>query len=525
MKEPRYDDKGDLVLESVEQLSYDELDAWIRARLTGYDLGRAGPNEAPHDQLVAIYSTLNRLAREDLQKILSVFIEEFATDEESVWRAEPGTYLFLLFDPVLLNAPLTETVVARLTALLEDKLALSTLLRSQNHRRVLQGLVTLGYRANVDFWRWHASVGDQDVLPTIFEGFCNLDLSAAFEWLGERPRPDVAGDIVLNYLPYLLEVFGLSPLRPLLTRLIPNLPNEYIRQVVDYLRDMGLPLDDMLEDMAPPEHTPPLHPITTPYLESAEVLDPPEIIMGGRIVEGAEELRALYQEFFAGADWNKVSEKLGNLLPQLIQDRATNSDRTATAILHDLFQSTIQALDVNLRGPAELRIDQRACKDIWVAAQPFLDLVEQRHGGMYEATVARLNKGLHITLFQFDRTYFDEFVEKLKNDDGLRENVTIDKPEDTCQVRYIPVDNSLTPLEFSVWNPGLNDMAGFINIGDRIKLIAQSGQYRLGSKVVMKQVVDKFQVDRLYEALRKFEEDARLDAKVVAINGGREHIR
>jgi hypothetical protein len=148
-------------------------------------------------------------------------------DPHSIWRSDSGRFLFLLFDPVLLHSARKEYVIEQLTNLLQDNVLVAEITGTANHRRVLQGLVTLRFRGNVDFWRWQASIGSQDVFPAIFEGLCNLDLVAGFDWLSGHINPDVSSRIVLDYLPYLINAFGFSTLRPVLLPLLPKLPDPY----------------------------------------------------------------------------------------------------------------------------------------------------------------------------------------------------------------------------------------------------------------------------------------------------------
>lgn len=103
---PSYTSDGELIIESIDQLSRQELRDWVHARLHGRDpVRRTGTGERLHYLLTEVYPHLDRRTCEAVQNILIHFLNDLGNNPESDWLDDSGEELLILMDPMLLHAP------------------------------------------------------------------------------------------------------------------------------------------------------------------------------------------------------------------------------------------------------------------------------------------------------------------------------------------------------------------------------------------------------------------------------------
>jgi hypothetical protein len=182
----------------------------------------------------------------------------------------------------------------------------------------------------------------------------------------------------------------------------------------------------------------------------------------------------ILRDLVRSGDAERALDALARELPFLAREAARNHpERPLADFVQDLTYATLQALKVNFKAVAELRTEQAESKYdlVWVAAYPFLDLVDKTDGGFYDTTLAKLNAGTTFVFFQSDRKYFDALCQKLKNDPQVAAAVDLTESSPHCQVQYVECrDHVILALNLALWNPGRPNMVGFINQGDPIAL-------------------------------------------------------
>jgi hypothetical protein len=220
-------------------------------------------------------------------------------------------------------------------------------------------------------------------------------------------------------------------------------------------------------------------------------------------VVAIDQLQSVFSEFIVSYDLRRTMTELGTVLPIVIRQQALNSRRSVPDIVHDLFDRMIEALEINWRRTAELRLEQGSGRltEVWVAAYPFLDHVDETHKGMYETVRKNLCDGAKYVYFQPDRKYFDILRAKLARDAIVAAaRVVLDE-----RLHFIDTDPKLLRLAtFSVWNPQEPRQMEVLVLPHHqnpIQLVDESGVSRVASNVTMLKVSNRAQAEVLYEQL------------------------
>lgn len=272
-----------------------------------------------------------------------------------------------------------------------------------------------------------------------------------------------------------------------------------------YLVSLGRPLPDI--DIDAPSRQPPallLRPVP-----------PDSTLHSSECVVGIGHLQSAFSEYLASADLRESMRDLGKVLPDVIEQQALTSRRSVPDIVHDLFDSVVQALEVNWWRPFELRLEQgsQTFVEIWVAAYPFLDHVDEEHNGMYQTVRQKLCEGARYVYFQPDRKYFDILRARLMHDKATAgAHVRFDEPDPECQLRFIEAHTPFVKIEtFSIWNPNRpHDMQAFVLPPQQrpIKVIEDVGVWKVASRVTMCQIKDRAQAEVLYDQLEPLYKNA-----------------
>lgn len=251
MNRPYVNKQGEVDPKSVDQLSRDDLEHWIRARLQRKDLivpGGAHGNEMPHYLLALLYPQLERQTQKEFQDIVIGVLKDLANDPESDWSGEPGHECIMLADPVLIQSPRREEAV---DLLLDIVNALWSKLGPwpNLHFRALQGLIALRHRNTIDFWREQIQVGDLRYSPVVLEGLALIDVAAPFNLLKEIRWDDAVDDGITGLLPSLLEDYGTAKVAGAIEDVLPELPSRGYNSLLSFCEQEGITLS--LRDKSP----------------------------------------------------------------------------------------------------------------------------------------------------------------------------------------------------------------------------------------------------------------------------------
>jgi RNA polymerase sigma factor (sigma-70 family) len=205
---PRVADDGSIDISSVNEMKSEDISEWLRTRLQGRDLGFSGGNkgdDSPHYLVAVLYPRLERATRFDIEAAVVSFLRDLATNQNSEWLGKPGTELFMLSDPVLVNSTQREIVIDTLLGLANR---MSPRTEPNLHLKSLQALVAMRHRASRQFWQEQFKLGGEAYTPTILGGLRLVDLSTVIDWMGETAWSEGVEAAIVGILPILLEEYG-----------------------------------------------------------------------------------------------------------------------------------------------------------------------------------------------------------------------------------------------------------------------------------------------------------------------------
>jgi hypothetical protein len=240
------DERGWLDRSSVASLSKDELRDWVAARLHGRDTlvpgdGRQG--EYPHHLFASIYPELDRDSRSYIRDIVQEFLRDMARNENTTWRGGAAHALLLLAQrlherefiaPIREMAESGKFFVNHIEELSEDV-----------HRRLLQSLVALDWKAPVEFWHEQFRLAPTRHAGVAIAGLRITDPQHAIDLLPHLPWDDESvQDQTRVALRGLLQVYPHSYIGELLTGIRPQLSvpvqgliRRFLPEVSPFIRD------------------------------------------------------------------------------------------------------------------------------------------------------------------------------------------------------------------------------------------------------------------------------------------------
>jgi hypothetical protein len=242
---PMIDDKGFIKIETVKDLSFDNLRNWIKEVLFNKDPGAGGDKtDLPHGLLKRVYHEIDPKVREVFQDAVLLHLKDLSQNPYSEWLGEQGDELLLLVSSIF-HAPIhSRRPVDLLLSMANQKRFLSTE-RKNLHRRALQTLVSIRYRAHPEFWYEQYQIGGNEYAPIILAGLSLRDISKAFEWIKENASNEAAITALFNRLPLMMEEYGGDKISPYLRDLIPILSNPFLEELQKHAERLNVELGNI----------------------------------------------------------------------------------------------------------------------------------------------------------------------------------------------------------------------------------------------------------------------------------------
>lgn len=218
----RVTDNGQLDPDSVEELSRDELRAWIRDRLHEEDTRVQDDPKQDVGQYYlvgAVYDDLDPEAQERVQDVLMSFLRRMK-NEPGTWTGQPAHALLLLVMEIG-----DSDFAGPIRRMAEDEVALE---RDDEglHARLLQALVELGEEMDAEFWERQL---DHDTSRYATYAFAGLQRQNLYQALGTvLPAVDLEDDDLRATL--------YSELRGLLAS--EEHTHDHLRTVIDDIRSL-----------------------------------------------------------------------------------------------------------------------------------------------------------------------------------------------------------------------------------------------------------------------------------------------
>ena len=189
-------DDGTLNIGSVDDLSPDELSAWVEARLHGTDVeapGGAREGVGQYYLVGAIYPDLRLSTKRDIRDILLRLLRQMAAGHAD-WRGRAGDDMLLL--AMQIGAP---DLIAPVKLMAEQEIALEPP-NPERHARIVQTLVSLGEKMTERFWK-DLVERDADLYLTL--SFAGLRLHSVYQALGLLCDIDLDEDTQAKLYPSL----------------------------------------------------------------------------------------------------------------------------------------------------------------------------------------------------------------------------------------------------------------------------------------------------------------------------------
>jgi len=207
---------GQIDMAAFTEMSAPELKDWICERLLSAAPGvyaAAQTAEPAHYIIQRLYEHADAALREDvrraLQEILGVLV-----DGNQQWPVQAVVELLQVLEPVFRESD----------DILDVKSAIHTAIDGDSvgpfkvdsvRRASLQALVGLRDRCGYEFWKHQYEELGPSALATVFEGLTLYSVDAAIHWMGTQPETAELRACVVNYLPLLIEDYGLARIEAL----------------------------------------------------------------------------------------------------------------------------------------------------------------------------------------------------------------------------------------------------------------------------------------------------------------------
>jgi len=233
---PAVDEQGIIIMDTVNDLPFVDLQRWIMMVLFGDEpAAGGGREEPPHVFLKRVYDQVDPHVRETFEEAVLNHLADFVRDSDREWEGECADELLLLVAAVFRDSHRSGAPVDLLLCASDQELLRETGQLSL-HWRVLQTLIGVRHRATPEFWHRQYMIGGDEYALIVLAGLSLTGVSLAVEWVIRNRQSEAVINALLSRLPWLVEQYGTAPeLSSGLRYLLPRLPKP---QAVD-LQDVG----------------------------------------------------------------------------------------------------------------------------------------------------------------------------------------------------------------------------------------------------------------------------------------------
>jgi len=243
MNKIKVSETGEVDIKSIEDLSYDELKEWIELRLHDKDTQipsdfRQG--DTPYYIISLLYPKLERHVREDIDRIVREFVRDMARNPDTVWKGEAGHQLLLLVNSIRAEETLgfLLEMAESCVFFVEDVPSLEKDL----HFRVLQTLVSLGYRASSEFWFKQYDLAPERYAKIVFNGLALITPEQAIRFMFSIDSVETVERILFITFPSLLNKYGTAQIAPLVEEYLPEMQPGVRAAVQSFFAEEGYDL-------------------------------------------------------------------------------------------------------------------------------------------------------------------------------------------------------------------------------------------------------------------------------------------
>ncbi len=205
MMEPRTDNRGQLIPNSLRGLDDPSLETWLQAHLKGENLSITGDVYSygrPSYLITEIFNEIDSDTRERIRQIILKSLKQ-VRDGEGKWSDEAVMELLLLVETYFPKTQYRDTVIGLLKQLYERWVKEGNL---ELQRRVLQELLGLEYQASdPDFWYKVANSEDLFGLALYGLWLQKRGWAKVLEFLPSMPNSELAFSQVISTLNFILE--------------------------------------------------------------------------------------------------------------------------------------------------------------------------------------------------------------------------------------------------------------------------------------------------------------------------------
>jgi hypothetical protein len=302
-KRPRIDERGEIVLQSVEEMTKNDLHDWMADRLAGRDTDvpldpRGGA--LPHYAFVTLSKRLGASAQKNLALAVELRLNQLVSNPGN-FSTNEADYLLQLAPRIVVSDPGVERRAEQALEKVLGALHPAPLTEwpgdDDRHGllsiRALQGMVLLRSSKPAEFWQRQAAERGPLFISLMFEAQCVNEPEEALRWLATLDwSTHVPATCLDNMLPSLLRSYSRPKLEGWITALLLPVLDPASRAAVEKIcADNGVPLD---------RETAPVQAGKYRDLHAHGLLTPDVILMqSGRLRRLAEKARLALAEEFA----------------------------------------------------------------------------------------------------------------------------------------------------------------------------------------------------------------------------------
>lgn len=251
---PLVDEQGFLKIESVNSLSFAQLSNWIKMVLFRKDLGTGGDRTiSPYVFLKRVYHQLDPYVREAFHDAVLQHLADFASKKKAEWQAEVADQLLLLVGAVFRDSPRSNAPIDFLISITEQERFFQIEAQKNLHKRALQSLISIKYKANTEFWITQFKKGGDEYASIALSGLSLNSISITFEWIIDNASNNAVVNALFRRLPLLVKEYDCENISSHLRKLGPFLSDNHQNALYKNALRLGINLLSVFENFSIPE--------------------------------------------------------------------------------------------------------------------------------------------------------------------------------------------------------------------------------------------------------------------------------
>lgn len=217
--------KGGLEIpDKINTMPYKGVEQLIVGILKGKIITSGNRDELPSSLLANIFHKLDPEVRLIFKDVILEILSDLANNPNSSWRDNSGDEMLLLVSDIFSDVTSARNPIDLLLYIADKRWDLINC-EENLHRRAVQALIDLQYKASEQFWKDIYRQGGSEYSNVVLTGLSLSGLSSAFDWLEEREYAPSILSALISLLPLLREEYGIDKLSEYTARIRPHIPD------------------------------------------------------------------------------------------------------------------------------------------------------------------------------------------------------------------------------------------------------------------------------------------------------------